>query len=278
MTEISLDRVAEALGYTEKKPSDGHEYATVSSINSDGSYQVLFDGASSTARATRLCYAKAGDRVLCLISNGKVSAIGAVGNGGVPKVLYDNAFGSSGTIQLSESAANFNYMRIYYKKKNDSNSYSSVDVYKPDGKIVSLSLINPYDSSHVQFVGRAVSISGTTISDYRLEGYMNTTWQTTDTITVDITRVEAWSGGASIGVGGGSGGGGGGGGDGDKNYTFVQSTDAFIWNITHNLGKNPSVTVVDSGGNIIEGAVNYIDSNNVQVQFNVETRGVAYCN
>lgn len=71
---------------------------------------------------------------------------------------------------------------------------------------------------------------------------------------------------------------GGGGGSGDKYHVHNQGSDAFIWNITHNLNKNPSVTIVDSGGNVIEGFVNYIDSNNVQVQFNVETRGVAYCN
>ncbi|MBQ9621256.1 MAG: hypothetical protein IJR41_04900 [Atopobiaceae bacterium] len=71
---------------------------------------------------------------------------------------------------------------------------------------------------------------------------------------------------------------GGGGGSGDKSYIHTQTTDAYVWNIAHYLGKRPSITIVDSGGNVVEGEESYIDENNVQVRFNVETRGQAYCN
>ena len=41
----------------------------------------------------------------------------------------------------------------------------------------------------------------------------------------------------------------------DKHFTFVQSTAAATWNITHNLGKFPSVSIVDSGNTIVHGDI-----------------------
>lgn len=93
----------------------------------------------------------------------------------------------------------------------------------------------------------------------------------------DIVYVTTRKNGHFVAHCGVSGGGGGGGGS-DKYYVHEQDTDAFIWNIQHYMGKNPSVTVVESGGNVVEGYIIYIDPDNVQVQFNAETRGVAYCN
>ena len=131
-------------------------------------------------------------------------------------VLYDNPSGSNDTITLEDSAANYDYMRIYFFKNGDSSARSSTDVYEPDGKRVSLIMVNPYDESNVQAVGKAVTISGTSITNCRRETYANTgnggIWVTTTTPTICIYRVEAWSGGASIGFGGG------GGGSGTSNY------------------------------------------------------------
>lgn len=65
---------------------------------------------------------------------------------------------------------------------------------------------------------------------------------------------------------------------GDKSYTHTQISPASIWNITHGLGKYPSVTVVDSGGNKVMGDVKYINLNTVELSFTSAFAGIAYLN
>lgn len=50
------------------------------------------------------------------------------------------------------------------------------------------------------------------------------------------------------------------------------------WEVGHNLNKFPSVTIVDSGNNIVIGNVEYIDKNNVIIRFSSEFSGKAYLN
>lgn len=58
-----------------------------------------------------------------------------------PTVLYENGTsGTSGTVTLSSSAANFNYIKIYIA--DDANVYSETTVYSPNGKIVNLQTIS----------------------------------------------------------------------------------------------------------------------------------------
>lgn len=66
----------------------------------------------------------------------------------------------------------------------------------------------------------------------------------------------------------------------DKIKTFVFDFDASqtVWEITHNLNKRPSVTVVDSGGNTLTPAVEYLDDNTVRILFNAPFKGQAYLN
>lgn len=59
-------------------------------------------------------------------------------------------------------------------------------------------------------------------------------------------------------------------------YIHTQSTSASTWTITHNLGYYPAVSVVDSGGNVVIGDVNYISINAVSVSFNASFGGKAY--
>jgi hypothetical protein len=66
--------------------------------------------------------------------------------------------------------------------------------------------------------------------------------------------------------------------DGDKFFEFVQYAVSAEWHIIHNLGKFPSVTVVDSGGNAVEGDVLYIDNNQLLVTFSAPFAGKAWCN
>ena len=68
------------------------------------------------------------------------------------------------------------------------------------------------------------------------------------------------------------------GGDVDKHYTHVQGVPNVQWNITHNLEKKPSVTVVDSADTDVMGEIIYIDNNNVQLNFSAAFSGKAYLN
>jgi hypothetical protein len=61
-------------------------------------------------------------------------------------------------------------------------------------------------------------------------------------------------------------------------FIFNQNTVATVWNIQHNLGKFPSITVIDSGNTVIIGEYTYIDNNNVQLNFSAAFSGKAYLN
>lgn len=197
MTKVSLERIADTL-FPQPQKGNSTAYGSVESVNADGSYQVKLNASSTTTRAARLCDASAGDRVLVLIqANGHCAAIGRVGgNGGGPVVLYDDASGTTGTVTLSSSAANFEHMRIYFKKNGDTNACGSTDIYQPNGKNASLVLANSWSTSGMQFMGAIVSISGTAITRYRNEIYGNTNTSpqigTSSSFSVAITRVEAW--------------------------------------------------------------------------------------
>lgn len=65
---------------------------------------------------------------------------------------------------------------------------------------------------------------------------------------------------------------------GDKTYVHHQSTPALVWDITHNLDKFPSVTVVDSAGAVVMGDVTYESKNKLKVAFTIEFSGSAYLN
>lgn len=61
-------------------------------------------------------------------------------------------------------------------------------------------------------------------------------------------------------------------------YVFEQSSPQTIWTIVHNLGKNPSISVVDSSGNVVEGSYQYIDVNTIQITFSAAFSGKCYLN
>tara|TARA_R110000737_G_scaffold106687_3_gene139521 strand:+ start:6421 stop:6921 length:501 start_codon:yes stop_codon:yes gene_type:complete len=64
----------------------------------------------------------------------------------------------------------------------------------------------------------------------------------------------------------------------ETTYTHDQGIPNVTWTIQHNLDKRPSVTVVDTGGAVVVGEVEYIDSNEVTVTFNAAFSGEAYLN
>lgn len=61
-------------------------------------------------------------------------------------------------------------------------------------------------------------------------------------------------------------------------YKYFQDSAASTWEIQHNLGKFPSVTIVDSAGRVVYGDVEYIDQNNLKVSFTATFSGRAYLN
>lgn len=64
----------------------------------------------------------------------------------------------------------------------------------------------------------------------------------------------------------------------DKNYIHNQVVASGTWQIQHNLDKFPSISVVDSGDNLVVGEVKYIDLNNVLITFTSVFSGKAYFN
>lgn len=64
----------------------------------------------------------------------------------------------------------------------------------------------------------------------------------------------------------------------DVTYIHTQSVLSATWTVTHNLGKYPSVMVVDSGDTVLIPNVTYLDLNQVSISFGAATSGKAYLN
>jgi len=61
-------------------------------------------------------------------------------------------------------------------------------------------------------------------------------------------------------------------------FIFTQGVPDTVWDIEHNLGKFPSVSVVNNNDVVINGEVTYIDNNNIQLNFSAAFTGSAYLN
>ena len=114
----------------------------------------------------------------------------------MPTQLYNNATGVDGTVSLSQTAANFNYLRILYKKHGDTNACGSTVVYAPNGKKASL-VIGNWASPTLQIAWKVVSISAQSITvvsqNYIIENSSSGAWNTgVSNANVYIYRVEGW--------------------------------------------------------------------------------------
>ena len=77
--------------------------------------------------------------------------------------LYSNGAGSTGTITLSETAANFSILEIYYMDaKSGGSGFKSTRVSSPNGKVALLDFINE-DGTNVRLATSRATISGTAI-------------------------------------------------------------------------------------------------------------------
>ena len=110
------------------------------------------------------------------------------------RTLYENNSGMTGTVTLSDSAANYYYLEIFYK--NNDGFYSSTKVPNPNGKDVVLVSTNPSNSSgRAYFKSTKLSISGTKItpesySEIRLDDDSVTV--DTSTNMISIVKVLGW--------------------------------------------------------------------------------------
>lgn len=80
-----------------------------------------------------------------------------------PKTLYDNSSGTTGTVTLSETAANFNYLEIFYCD-NHNNQIQSKTLPSPNGKQISLDNLEPGDKAEAYQRVSSYTISGTNIT------------------------------------------------------------------------------------------------------------------
>jgi len=64
----------------------------------------------------------------------------------------------------------------------------------------------------------------------------------------------------------------------DANFVFTQGIPSATWNITHNLGKFCSVTVVDTSKQIVIGDITYVNDNSLTITFSAPFSGQAFLN
>ena len=65
---------------------------------------------------------------------------------------------------------------------------------------------------------------------------------------------------------------------GSTTFEFDQGDPATTWDITHNLGKFPSITVIDTGNTVVTGEYNYVSNIRVILTFSAAFAGKAYLN
>lgn len=61
-------------------------------------------------------------------------------------------------------------------------------------------------------------------------------------------------------------------------FTWTQTSALTIWTIPHNLGRFPSVTVVNGSDVVVTPDIRYMDNNTVRVTHSVALTGKAYLN
>lgn len=61
-------------------------------------------------------------------------------------------------------------------------------------------------------------------------------------------------------------------------YVYTQNVPSASWSVSHNLGKRPSVTIVDTAENVVIGEIKYVDNNSVILTFSAAFSGKAYFN
>lgn len=63
-----------------------------------------------------------------------------------------------------------------------------------------------------------------------------------------------------------------------ETYVHNQGIPAFTWTVNHNLGKKPSITVLDTASREIEVVVEHVSDNQAVLTLGVELSGTAHAN
>lgn len=63
-----------------------------------------------------------------------------------------------------------------------------------------------------------------------------------------------------------------------ESYVHKQEASSTLWTVNHNLGKFPSVTVIDSAGSMVIGEIKYLNANSLTIEFSSQFSGTAYLN
>lgn len=61
-------------------------------------------------------------------------------------------------------------------------------------------------------------------------------------------------------------------------YVHDQQTASATWNVTHNLNKYPSVSIVDTAGDEVIGEVHFNNANSITITFTAAFSGKAFIN
>ena len=81
------------------------------------------------------------------------------------KTLYDNSSGTTGTVTLSETSANFSYLEIFFSLYNGTShtDYFTTKIHNPNGKTFPAILVRSTNASIIQMYSKKYTANGTNI-------------------------------------------------------------------------------------------------------------------
>lgn len=100
-----------------------------------------------------------------------------------PKTLFNNTSGTTGTVTLNETAANFSYIDVVYSRDAGTYGYQTKRLYAPNGKRLTID-ITEAQGAYMTFYTSKIAVSGTSISfvggngmsisnSFQLAGFVN---------------------------------------------------------------------------------------------------------
>ena len=106
-------------------------------------------------------------------------------------VLYENAAGTTGTIELNETSANFKYIEIYFGSGNDTYGYDHTKIPSPNGKTANLQL-STYTNGYQYNATMQAKIEGSTITNLQAYRFRINSSDGSITITENSTVLKIY--------------------------------------------------------------------------------------
>lgn len=170
-------------GYLSLSSGAGYIFGNNTGIRSSASYKDLFlDGAGGYVYIRPSGSSNISNQV-SFRSDGSIYGFNGSTRIYGAKILYNNSSGTTGTVTLSETSANFTYLEIFFKYGS---LFGSTKIYSPNGKQASMEVnfsVSQYNVARTQY--KTVNISGTSITNNQY-GYLSAS--TTNTIGVSISE------------------------------------------------------------------------------------------